>query len=53
MTQPIFTLANQLTLLRMLLIPVWVLLIVYGYFGWALADRGHDETPAVATIGCI
>jgi len=35
-TQPIFTLANQLTLLRMLLIPVWVLLIVYGYFGWAL-----------------
>ena len=36
MTQPIFTLANQLTLLRMLLIPVWVLLIVYGYSGWAL-----------------
>lgn len=36
MTEPIFTLANQLTLLRMLLIPVWVLLIVYGYFGWAL-----------------
>jgi cardiolipin synthase (CMP-forming) len=35
-TQPIFTLANQLTLLRMLLIPVWVLLIVYGYSGWAL-----------------
>ena len=36
MTEPIFTLANQLTLLRMLLIPVWVLLIVYGFFGWAL-----------------
>ena len=36
MTEPIFTLANQLTLLRMLLIPAFVLLVVYGYFGWAL-----------------
>lgn len=36
MTGPIFTLANQLTLLRMLLIPAFVLLVVYGYFGWAL-----------------
>jgi cardiolipin synthase (CMP-forming) len=35
-TGPIFTLANQLTLLRMLLIPAFVLLVVYGYFGWAL-----------------
>jgi cardiolipin synthase (CMP-forming) len=35
-TEPIFTVANQLTLLRMLLIPAFVLLIVYGYFGWAL-----------------
>jgi cardiolipin synthase len=35
-TEPIFTLANQLTLLRMLLIPAFVLLVVYGYFGWAL-----------------
>jgi cardiolipin synthase len=34
--EPIFTLANQLTLLRMLLIPAFVLLVVYGYFGWAL-----------------
>ncbi len=32
----VFTLANQLTLLRMLLIPAFVLLVVYGYFGWAL-----------------
>jgi cardiolipin synthase len=32
----IFTVANQLTLLRMLLIPAFVLLVVYGYFGWAL-----------------
>ena len=36
MTEPIFTLANQLTLLRMLLIPAFVLLVVYGYTGWAL-----------------
>lgn len=28
--------ANQLTLLRMLLIPAFVILIVYGYTGWAL-----------------
>lgn len=30
------TFANQLTLLRMLLIPAFVILVVYGYFGWAL-----------------
>jgi cardiolipin synthase (CMP-forming) len=35
-TEPILTLANQLTLLRMLLIPAFVLLVLYGYFGWAL-----------------
>jgi cardiolipin synthase len=35
-TEPIFTIANQLTLLRLLLIPVFVLLVVYGYAGWAL-----------------
>ena len=34
--EPIFTIANQLTLLRLLLIPVFVLLVVYGYAGWAL-----------------
>jgi len=34
---PVLTLANQLTLLRMLLIPAFVLLVVYGEFGWALA----------------
>lgn len=37
MTTPIFTLANQLTLLRMLLIPAFVLMVLYGEFGWALA----------------
>lgn len=30
------TLANQLTLLRIVLIPAFVLLVVYGYLGWAL-----------------
>jgi cardiolipin synthase len=35
-SEPIFTVANQLTLLRMLLIPAFVLLVVYGRFGWAL-----------------
>ena len=33
---PIFTPANQLTLLRMLLIPAFVILLMYGYRGWAL-----------------
>jgi len=32
----VFTAANQLTLLRMLLIPFFVILLVYGYRGWAL-----------------
>ena len=31
-----FTLANQLTLGRLLLVPVLVLLVIYGYSGWAL-----------------
>jgi cardiolipin synthase len=30
------TAANQLTLLRVLLIPAFVILVVYGYLGWAL-----------------
>jgi cardiolipin synthase (CMP-forming) len=36
MTAQVFTIANQLTLLRMLLIPVFVILTLYGRFGWAL-----------------
>jgi cardiolipin synthase len=32
--------ANQLTLLRMLLIPLFVILVVYGHFGWALIVFG-------------
>src|SRR5437667_7911097 len=31
------TVANQLTLLRMFLIPAFVILVVYGHLGWALA----------------
>lgn len=30
------TIANQITLLRMLLVPAFVSLVVYGYLGWAL-----------------
>jgi cardiolipin synthase len=30
------TAANQLTLLRMLLIPAFVILVIYGHVGWAL-----------------
>src|SRR4051794_36497187 len=33
----VLTPANQLTLLRMFLIPAFVILIVYGHLGWALA----------------
>jgi cardiolipin synthase (CMP-forming) len=33
----VLTLANQLTLLRMLLIPAFVILVVYGHLGWALS----------------
>ncbi|MBI4476036.1 MAG: CDP-alcohol phosphatidyltransferase family protein [Acidobacteria bacterium] len=32
----VLTTANQLTLLRVLLIPAFVILVVYGYLGWAL-----------------
>jgi len=32
----VLTFANQLTLLRMLLIPGFVILVVYGHLGWAL-----------------
>ncbi|OFW18530.1 MAG: hypothetical protein A3H97_17660 [Acidobacteria bacterium RIFCSPLOWO2_02_FULL_65_29] len=36
----VLTPANQLTLLRMLLIPAFVILVVYGYLGWALLVFG-------------
>lgn len=35
-----WTVANQLTLLRMLLIPAFVILVVYGKPGWALIAFG-------------
>jgi hypothetical protein len=33
---PTLTAANQLTMVRMLLIPAFVILLMYGYRGWAL-----------------
>lgn len=36
MSEPVLTLANQLTMLRLLLIPAFVIAVVYGRFGWAL-----------------
>src|SRR5215467_4859480 len=36
-TDDVLTIANQLTLLRMLLIPAFIVLIVEGELGWALA----------------
>ena len=32
----VLTVANQLTLLRMMLIPAFVILVIYGHLGWAL-----------------
>jgi cardiolipin synthase (CMP-forming) len=32
----VITAANQITLLRMLLVPAFVVLVVYSYLGWAL-----------------
>jgi cardiolipin synthase len=34
---PAMTLANQLTMLRICLVPALVILLVYDYFGWTLA----------------
>ena len=44
----VFTPANQLTLLRMLLIPAFVILVVYGQLGWALGRLrgGRDHRRA-------
>lgn len=35
-TDQVFTLSNQLTLARMGMIPVFILLVLYGMLGWAL-----------------
>jgi len=32
----VLSVANQLTLLRVILIPAFVILVIYGYLGWAL-----------------
>src|SRR5512147_1176143 len=36
MSEPVFTVANQLTMVRMALVPVFVLLVLGREFGWAL-----------------
>jgi cardiolipin synthase len=36
MTEPVFTIANQLTMLRMALVPPFVLLVLDRQFGWAV-----------------
>jgi len=66
MSMPIFTVANQLTLLRMALAPFLVLALTWGRFDWALgtflvagvtdlldgliARYGHQRTPLGATL---
>lgn len=36
MAEPIFTIANQITMVRMALVPVFVILVMGGQFTWAL-----------------
>jgi cardiolipin synthase len=66
MSKPLFTIANQLTILRMALSPVLVLSLVWGRHGWALAAfvtacltdlldgliarYGHQKTALGATL---
>jgi cardiolipin synthase (CMP-forming) len=66
MSMPLFTVANQLTLLRMALAPFLVLALVWGRYDWALATflvagvtdlldgfiarHGHQQTPLGATL---
>jgi hypothetical protein len=40
------TVANQLTILRIMLVPAFVLLVVYGQFGWALVFSWPGLTDA-------
>ena len=69
MAEPIFTVANQLTMLRMALVPLLVLLALAGEFAWALvvfvvagltdaldgyiARHGHQVTQLGATLDPI
>jgi cardiolipin synthase (CMP-forming) len=66
MPRPLFTVANQLTLLRMALAPFLVLALTWGWFGWAvavfavagltdlldgfIARYGHQKTALGATL---
>ena len=53
MSEPVFTVANQLTLLRMALAPLLVVLVLSREHGWALVDvrpRGAHATRWTALI---
>jgi cardiolipin synthase len=66
MSEPVFTIANQLTLLRMALVPLLVVLVLSREHGWALATfvlaglsdaldgliarRGHQQTTLGAML---
>ena len=44
------TAANQLTILRMLLIPAFVIMLIYGYRGWALVTlHSSPGSPICST----
>ena len=47
----VLTPANQLTLLRVLLIPAFVIFVIYGYLGSALLVFGA-RTPTEDLAGC-
>ena len=47
----VLTPANQLTLLRMLLIPAFVILVVYGELGWALIVFGTAGITDALSMG--
>ena len=43
------TLANQLTLVRLALVPAFVILVLYGRMGWALASFVTAGSPTGST----
>ena len=53
---PVFTIANQLTLLRMLLIPAFVLLVVYGQLrlgaAWCSSSPASPMRSTASSRGC-
>ena len=47
----VLTPANQLTLARVVLVPFFVILVVYGYFGWALIVSWWRASP-ICSMAC-